>query len=108
MTKVTNITSGPKGIRPAKGELVMLEAGESVEIDLAEGEDGQTDWFSFDDTPSDEPGPLDQSVEKLTAYLETVSDADEVESLIEAETAGKSRAGALAALNARRDAILGA
>lgn len=107
MTKVTNITSGPKGIRPAKGELVMLEPGQSVDIDLAAGEDSQTDWFSFEGAAS-EPGPLDQSVEKLTAYLETVTDADAVESLIDAETAGKSRTGALAALNARRDAILAA
>lgn len=104
--KVTNITNGPKGIRPAEGALVMLEPGQSVDIDLAAGEDSQIDWFRFEGAASTEPGPLDQSVEKLTAYLETVTDADDVEKLIEAETAGKSRSGALAALNARRDAIL--
>lgn len=53
-----------------------------------------------------EPGPLDQSVEKLTAHLETVTDADEVERLLVAEKAGKSRTGAVAALEARRDALL--
>lgn len=54
----------------------------------------------------DEPGPLDQSVEKLTAYLETVTDADEVDRLAIAERAGKSRTGAITALEARRDALL--
>lgn len=53
-----------------------------------------------------EPGPLDQSIEKLTEYLEGVTDADEVQKLIDAETAGKSRAGAITALEARRDALL--
>jgi hypothetical protein len=107
MTKVTNITTGPKGVRPVKGDVIMLEPGQSADVDLAEGEDGQTEWFSFEDEDAtSEPGPLDQSVEKLIAYLETVTDADEVEKLIEAETAGKSRSSALAALNDRRDAIL--
>ena len=64
--------------------------------------------FDGKDEKSPEPGPLDQSVEKLTAYLGTVTDADEIEKLIVAETAGKSRAGAIAALEARKDAILAA
>jgi hypothetical protein len=56
--------------------------------------------------PATEPGPLDQSVEKLTAYLETVTDAAEIEKLIEDEKGGKSRSGALAVLEARLDAVL--
>jgi hypothetical protein len=116
MTKVKNISDGPKGVRlaAAKGQagaIVMLEPGESQDLDIADGEDDQTDWFEFggkSGKSDDEPGPLDQSVEKLTAYLDTVNDADEVQKLIDAETAGKSRAGALAALKARQDVILGA
>jgi len=52
-----------------------------------------------------EPGPLDQSVEKLTAYLDGVDDVEEIDRLIEAERGGKSRVGALDALEARRSAL---
>lgn len=55
-----------------------------------------------------EPGPLDQSVEKLTEYLADVDDADEIDRLIKAEEGGKSRVGALAALEARKDELAGA
>ncbi|ALC13831.1 hypothetical protein [Sphingopyxis sp. 113P3] len=54
------------------------------------------------------PGPLDSSIEELTAYLETLSDVGTVEALIKAEEGGKSRKGALEALSARRDALQGA
>lgn len=57
---------------------------------------------------SGEPGPLDGSVEDLSAYLANVSDLNEVQALIDAETAGKSRKGALTALEARRDELLAA
>ena len=55
--------------------------------------------------PADEPGPLDSSIPELTEHLAGVDDADEVERLIAAEKAGKSRSGALAALEARRDEL---
>lgn len=54
---------------------------------------------------AEEPGPLDQSVEKLTEYLAGVSDVAEIDRLTKAEEGGKSRVGALAALQARRDEI---
>lgn len=107
LTLVKNITTGPKGIRSKAAGVVMIEPGKSAEVDLADGED-EGEWFKFGDAKSEEPGPLDQSVEKLAAYLDGVNDADEVQKLIEAETAGKSRQGALAALEARKDAILAA
>lgn len=47
MTKVTNITKGPKGVRNSAGAVVMLEAGQTEEVDLAEGET-ESEWFSFD------------------------------------------------------------
>lgn len=56
--------------------------------------------------PSTEPGPLDGSVDELTLHLKGVSDVDAVQKLIDAETAGKSRKGALAVLEARRDELL--
>jgi hypothetical protein len=56
--------------------------------------------------PAPEPGPLDQSIPDLTAHLAMVTDADEVQKLLDAETAGKSRAGAIAVLEARRDELL--
>lgn len=55
---------------------------------------------------NEEPGPLDGSVDDLAAHLATVTDADEVQRLLDAETAGKSRKGAIAALEARRDELL--
>lgn len=54
------------------------------------------------------PGPLDGSIEELTAYLETLSDVGAVEALIKAEEGGKSRTGALKALEARKAALQGA
>ena len=53
-----------------------------------------------------EPGPLDGSIDELTKHLEGVSDVDEVQRLIDAENGGKSRAGAIKALEARRDELL--
>lgn len=57
--------------------------------------------------PQPDPGPLDQSIPDLTAYLETVSDLGTLDALIEAEKAGKSRSGALEALEARKAALQG-
>lgn len=54
-----------------------------------------------------EPGPLDQSIPELTAYLETVGDVGAVDALIAAEKGGKSRSGALEALEARKAALQG-
>lgn len=108
--KATNTADGPRIFNSIPQ--VTLGPGEStngsVTIAASELESmrlyGQ---FDIDDgAGSSEPGPLDQSVEKLTAYLETVDDADAVQKLLDAEVAGKSRQGAVAALEARRDALL--
>jgi len=56
-------------------------------------------------TEVNEPGVLDQSIPDLTAHLETVTDAETLDALLSAEIAGKSRAGAIAAIEARRDAL---
>lgn len=58
-------------------------------------------------TPPQDPGPLDQSIPDLTAYLETVSDVGTIDALIAAEKGGKSRSGALEALEARKAALQG-
>lgn len=102
MAKVKNISSGPRGAYLG-GVLVMAEAGQVIDAD-----DFAEEWFKpeGEDEGGKEPGPLDGSVPELTAYLEGVTDADEVQKLIDAETGGKSRKGALEALEARRDALL--
>ncbi len=44
MTKITNITAGPKGLHDKSGVLVMLEPGQSEDIDLGSG-DLNKEWF---------------------------------------------------------------
>ncbi|QDC37096.1 hypothetical protein [Sphingobium fuliginis] len=102
MAKVKNISTGPRGAYLG-GVLVMAEAGQAIEAD-----DFAEEWFKpeGEDDGAKEPGPLDGSVPELITYLEGVTDADEVQKLIDAETGGKSRKGALEALEARRDALL--
>jgi hypothetical protein len=103
MAKVKNISTGPRGAYLGS-VLVMAEAGQVIEAD-----DFADEWFKSegDDDKAGEPGPLDGSVDELTSYLAGVTDPDEVQKLIDAETAGKSRKGALAALETRRDELLG-
>lgn len=101
---ITNTAGGARGINTVSG-LVMVEAGKSAEVEVSAADAKLPDYFSLGGEAS-EPGPLDGSVEELTAHLAGVEDADEVQALIDAETAGKSRKGALAALEARRDELL--
>lgn len=54
-----------------------------------------------------DPGPLDKSIPDLTVYLETVSDVGTIDALIAAEKGGKSRNGAIDALEARKAALQG-
>jgi len=60
------------------------------------------------DNSATEPGPLDKSIPDLIEYLVGVTDLAHIEALIAAENAGKSRVGALEALEARRDELTGA
>lgn len=109
---LTNTDAGPRGFWH-QDRVFLVEAGDKVEVsDMTDDEvkaAKASGYFKLDGGSSEkapEPGPLDQSVEKLTEYLKSVNDADEVQKLIDAETAGKSRAGALSALKERQDAIL--
>lgn len=109
---ITNTDDGPRGFWH-QDRVIMLEAGEKAKVtDMTDDEvtaakaPGYFDLTGGASDEAAEPGPLDQSVAKLTEYLKSVTDADQVQKLIDAETAGKSRDGALAALEARRDAIL--
>ena len=61
-------------------------------------------WSEYDDM-ADPKGPLDGSVKALTEYLASENDADVIRKLIADEKAGKTRAGALAALKARLDEL---
>ena len=100
MAIIRNISTGARGAYIGTA-LVMVEPGASAEGDFT---DVNPEWFEGADAA--EPGPLDGSVDELTAHLATVDDVDAVQKLIDAETAGKSRKGALAALEARRDELL--
>jgi hypothetical protein len=115
-TKVTNNQAGPRGFHTTDRGLVMLNPGESATLSLGDRDlaDAQAAGYTkggkaADDGADDgaEPGPLDQSIADLTAHIDGIDDADEIQRLIDAETAGKSRSGALAALNERLTAING-
>lgn len=56
---------------------------------------------------AEEPGPLDQSIPKLTEYLAGVTDTAELDRLRTSEEGGKSREGALAAIDARKAELAG-
>jgi hypothetical protein len=63
-------------------------------------------WSEYDDLTSAAPkGPLDRSVKELAEYLAAEDDLDEVRRLLSAEKEGKTRAGAIAVLEARRDEL---
>jgi hypothetical protein len=94
---------GGNGEIPIGTEIDLAEApaGWAGRYDVISGGPAQGSTFV-----TGEPGPLDRSIPELEKHLEGVTDADEVQRLIDAETAGKSRSGALAVLEARRDALL--
>lgn len=111
---VRNITNGPKVLNSMPPG--VLAGGDSTDepVKMTEAEAAsarKTGWFEIDggsESKATEPGPLDSSVADLTDYLKGINDPDEVQKLIDAETAGKSRAGALKVLEARRDELLAA
>lgn len=55
--------------------------------------------------PSGTPDPLDGSIEQVVAHLSTVDDLAELTRLRANEVAGKTRKGALEAIEARRDEL---
>jgi len=67
MTKVMNISNGPRGIRLASGLLAMLGAGQVADdLDLAAGEqEGDSDWFLFDDdiAANEHRQPVDETAQ---------------------------------------------
>jgi hypothetical protein len=107
---VKNVSDGPRILNGANGP-VLTHAGETteaVEISAVELKIARaTGYFEFDGAEAAEPGPLDQSVEKLTAHIATIDDPAEIERLLEGEKAGKTRTGAIAALEARLAELAG-
>lgn len=107
----TNLTDGPRMFNSIPP--VAIPAGQSMQdllITTAELESMKRfGEFEIKEAGAEtvEPGPLDGSVDDLTKHIAGVDDPDEVQKLIDAETAGKSRKGAIAALEARRDELLG-
>lgn len=98
-----NISDGPRGVNGVGG-VVLIEKGDSATVEVTEAEfKSAVGTGHFEDGEgAAEPGPLDQSIPKLTEYLATVEDVADIDQLIADETAGKSREGALAALNDRK------
>ena len=70
MTKVKNISIGPRGIRTVDRDIVMLEAGETADLDLVPGEaSDDSEWFEFD--VEEQPKALgDYKVAELRAIAE--------------------------------------
>lgn len=105
---VTNSTKGPRVFNAAPP--ILLAPGQSsdgeVSVTAAELESMRaTGYFEIDGGDAPEPGPLDGSIDELVAHLATLDDVDEAQKLVDAEKAGKSRKGALAALDARLDEL---
>lgn len=105
--KVKNDDFRAKAFHTTDG-ITMVEPGKSATFETADpiGPSEGLTVTLLDGEENIEPGPLDGSVESLAAHLATLKNADEVQALIDSETAGKSRKGALSALEARRDALL--
>lgn len=57
---------------------------------------------TVDDNAGQEPGTLDGTIPDITKTIADITDAAEIDKLIAAEKAGKSRSGALSALEARK------
>lgn len=60
-TSIRNISAGPRGIYNADGQLVMVEKGETAELDLsaAERKDAETSgYFVFGDAAEADPNDL--------------------------------------------------
>jgi hypothetical protein len=79
-----------------------------VEHGAVEGSTAITNPANGGGAGEGESGPLDGSIDDLTTHIESVTDVDAIQKLIDDETAGKSRAGAIKALEKRRDELLAA
>ncbi|UXT40935.1 hypothetical protein FY137_06895 [Agrobacterium tumefaciens] len=67
--KVTNISKGPRGLNSTKGP-VLVEPGESVEIEINEAElevSNGTGWFKFEGEAADAGEKLDRDELKKQA-----------------------------------------
>lgn len=58
---VTNIDIGPRGIWLANSMLAMLDPGQSLDLDIADGET-PGDWFAFGESEAVEPELTDEQL----------------------------------------------
>lgn len=84
-----------------RAELAAAEEAAAAVADVADAPLPPTRRGSATASPVAEPGPLDGSIPDLVTHLDSVNDVAELQRLREAETGGKSRAGALSAIDAR-------
>lgn len=103
------VIKGPPAIKPGPASAVAEASGSELadaHARIAEPEE-QLEQATKPVTEQVEPGPLDQSIPELTTYLDSVGDIGAIDALIAAEKGGKSRSGALDALEARKAVLLG-
>jgi hypothetical protein len=119
--KLKNLERGARGVWNEGGELVMIEAGQSAEIEVSAEElkdlkanrqfaiNGKRPKGSDEDELEDEDlkpaSVLDQGVAGLKKHLATVESVDELNELGKQEAANANRTTALDAIQARIDEL---
>lgn len=64
--KVRNITAGQRGLYLASGDMLMVEPGQTVDVEVAAGEPNP-EWFADPDKlPTQEPDHRDAWIDELT------------------------------------------
>lgn len=95
--KTNELTTGAGGGASTLGETAGDTGGAN-----ANGTADTTDNANGDAKQDEEPGLLDKNITDLTEALKSVTSTDELDKLLAAEKAGKSRSGATAAIEARK------
>lgn len=82
MTKLTNYTSGPKGVHAENG-LVYIDPGKSLDVEISEGELAaakKTGWFSKPKHEDDDDDDGDKALGDLTvAKLRALAEAEQID-----------------------------
>lgn len=93
MTNVRNISTGPRGIHDASGQLVMIDPGQSRDLDLAEGAEAG-EWFSFDGvatSAASAPHADGATAEHVAALTKRAEEAETMLDLVQDELATLKR-----------------
>lgn len=65
---ITNIDKGPRGVNAARGGTILVDPGQTVEVELTEAEaaDLSKDWFSVKGKAKDDAADGTKSYEDMT------------------------------------------